>query len=184
MKKLTENRPAAIAILVLVALLAVPLLGGLRLAGDYHAAARTFSKAVASPDRHGNDIFSDTDQVVIAAESLLTEGRKLSGDSTAAKERADRLRKAIDDVTGAKDAAERYINYEALVSEAKQYYNVLRSSSSESFDVFMTDINSLTSRIERVYRPAYTEFTQKREKLVSGFPAAQLARLYGIGGGK
>ena len=184
MKKLTENRPAAIAILVLVALLAVPLLGGLRLYGDYRSAANAFSKAVASPDRHGNDIFSDTDQVVIAAESLLTEGKKLAGDSAAAGERAARLRNAIDECSGTKDAAKRYISYEALVSEAKQYYNVLRSNSSDSFDVFMADINSLTSRIERVYRPAYTEFTQKRTKLVSGFPAAQLAELFGIGGGK
>lgn len=184
MKKLTENRAAALAILIIVALLAVPVLGGAGLTSKVRSSERQFSKTVTTPDRHGNDLISDTDKVVVSAEALLAEGTKLAGDSTEANERAKRLRSAIDAVSGAKSAIDRYENYESLTLEARQFANSLRGNTSEAFSTYLTDIESQSSRIERVYRSAYSEYTASVESLTSGFPASLIAKFLKIGGGK
>ena len=183
-KKLSENTAAAVAILIAAAVLAVPLLGGLRLSVAYRSLEKRFSNAVAVPDRHGNDLFSDTDKLIISAESLLAEGERITraNASPTLIERADRLRSAIDACRSAKHAAARYLTCEDLVSEARQYYNMLRGSATEALTTFLADIDSQSTRIERVYRLAYSNFRQSREELIKGFPAVQLAQLFRIGG--
>ncbi len=186
MKKLSENRSAAIAILIIAALLAVPVLGGLRLALASNSAAKSFSKLVCTPDRHGNDLYSDTDKLILSAEAMLQEGKKLAGSDPAydVSQRADRLEKAISAAKNSKKAVERYQSCEGLISDARQFYNALRTNTSETLDLYLADINSQESRIERVYRPAYSAYTEKQEDLTSGFPAELIAKLYGIGGGR
>ncbi len=181
-KKFSENRPAAIAILVLVALLAIPLLGGLRLSLDYNSAAKKFEKAVKT-DRHGNDLFSDTDIYIRDASDLLDEGTRIAGENGIdISQRGSALRSAIDKTKNAKSAAERYLAYYTLRNEAKLFYAQFIDNKTDVLYNKMFDANSTEDKIERTYRPAYTEFISSRRNMISGFPAAQLAELYHIGG--
>ncbi|MBQ1684025.1 MAG: hypothetical protein II072_00770 [Clostridia bacterium] len=186
MKKLSENRTAALAILIIVALLAVPVLGGLRLSLAKRSAAREFSKTVCTPDRHGNDLYSDTDKLILTAQSMLEEGKKLAGSEPAydITQRAERLEKAISNTQNAKKAIVRYESCEALISAARQFYNSMRGNTSDTLDMYLADVNSQESRIERVYRLAYSAYADKLEDITSGFPAELIASLYGIGGGR
>ena len=75
MKKLSESRTLALTALVMIALLAVPLFGGLGLKTAQNRAAKAFSAIACNTDQHGNDLFSDADRLIAAASSLLEEGK-------------------------------------------------------------------------------------------------------------
>ena len=184
MKKLGQNRAAATAILIIVAIIAVPLLGGMRLALANGSIEKDFAKTVKATDRHGNDLYSDTDKIIIYAKSILEEGTRLAADDISVRERGDRLQKAIDECSGANGAIARYTSSEALTAEARQFLNALRGSTSDQLTSYKAELESQSKRIERVYRQAYTDMLTRRDDLLSGFPAAQIAALFGIGGGK
>ena len=183
-KKLSKNVPLCTAILIIVALLAIPLLGGLKLSSAYRSAEKTFEKAVTTADKHGKDLYTDTDDVISAAESILSKGNALmSGKANSVFEkRADQLETAIDACSGAKTAIERYRTYENVATSAKLFVNTFSGDELAELNGLMGEIDSQSARIRRSYRDAYNEFTGSADKLLSAFPAKAIAGLFKIGG--
>ncbi|MBR5947981.1 MAG: hypothetical protein IKZ82_04960 [Clostridia bacterium] len=183
MKKLSESRTPALTVLIIVALIAVPLFGGIGLKTAERSAAKAFSSVACKPDQHGNDLFSDTDRLIVAARSLLSEGKALSKDSGSEFEnRASALETAIDVCSKQKNAIERYTSYETLYLAAKQFYNGVKGNASSEIESFMTEVESQAKRIDRSYRTEYTEYLNKCSELTASWPASSIAKLWNIGG--
>lgn len=183
MKKFSENRTLGTIVLVVVALLAIPILGGLGLKIAERAAAREFASIAAKPDQHGNEIFTDTDDLIVAARAVLSEGKRLNQDGTGEfTARAEALEKAINACSREKDAIGRYLASEALILSEKQFYNLIRTGASDELNAFHSEVTSCESRMDRTYRAEYSDYINKRAELISAWPASSLAKLYNIGG--
>lgn len=183
MKKLFESRTLALTVLVILALLAVPLFGGLGLKTAQNGAAKAFASIACNTDQHGNDLFSDADRLLVAARSLLSEGKRLdTGGDDEFTSRADALEKAIKACENERNAIKRYVASESLYLAAKQFYNGIKGSLSQELDSFMTDVESQAKRIDRSYRAEYTDYLNTCSELISAWPASAIARLWKIGG--
>lgn len=184
MKKLAKNVPLCTAILVVVAILAIPLLGGLKLSNAYRSAEKQFENRLTTPFEENNkDIFNSSEEVIVAAQTLLDKGRQLTS-STAVEAKAKLLGEAIDACSAAKGGIDRYLACEKLASAAELYHKAFNSEEQQSLDREKTNVEAKYSTVKNSYRTAYAAYSQQTADLVSGFPAAQLAGLFGIGGAK
>ncbi len=185
MKKLAKNVPLCTVILVLVAILAVPLLGALKLSSAYRGAERQFEKILTTPFAANNkDIGSDSLKVINAAKTLLDKGRQLGNDSAVIEDRGRELLEAIENCEAAKTGVQKYLTCEALDSAAERYYNAFSADDRDALKDDKQRADTYYHTIKNTYRQAYAAYTQQTSELVSGFPAAQIAGLFGIGGGK
>lgn len=183
-KKLSANVPLCTAILVIAAILAVPLLGGLKLSLAYKTATNRFEKVLTTPMLITNkDIFSDSRDVINAAETLLEKGQYMAGDSAIIAGRADKLREAIDACSGTKTGVDRFMTCEKLDSAIELYYNAFGDADRSALSTDKLRADSAYHRIKNTYRSYYDAYVQKTNSLVSGFPAEKLADFFGIGGG-
>lgn len=175
MKKLSESRTLALVVLVILALLAVPLFGGLGLKTAQNRAAKAFSAIACNTDQHGNDLFSDADRLIAAASSLLEAGK-----SSAGEEHVKKLEAAIKACKSEKNAVEKYNKSVELCNIADSFY---KSIGSGEADTYYTEIaESLQPRIRRFYRAAYTDYLTTCTELTASWPASSIAKLWNIGG--
>ncbi len=185
MKKLAKNVPLCTAILIVVAILAVPLLGGLKLSRAVKGAENRFEQILSTPLAANNkDINSDAKKVINAARTLLDKGSRLSNGSTVIEERGTSLLEAIEACDGAKTGVEKYLTCEALDSAIELYYNAFNAEGRAELETDKLRADSAYHLIKNTYRQAYAAYRQTTTELVSGFPASQIAGLFGIGGGK
>ena len=183
MKKFSESRTLALIALIVVALIAIPLLGGLGLKIAERKAAKEFSSIAAKADTQGTDIFSDTDRLIYAASALLDEGRRLNPAGGSEFEKwASELESSIESCRGQKDAINRYISCESLVLTARLFYNRIKFSDASELEACMSRINDHGKTIERTYRYERNDYLAKYDSLVSSWPASWIAKLFGVGG--
>lgn len=178
-RKLSENRAAAIALLVAAILIAVPLLGGLRLVLADRAIQKQFDRTVLAYDKSGSSILTATNGIITSAERMLSTGKELSESSSeSVQANAGALKKAIDRCNKAdKSPAQRYFAYLDIMTAARQY--VSRFNSGE-LNALMDELNSQSLGVERIYRYAVSEMNEKRSDLYSDLPSRLLAKLFGL----
>ncbi|MBR3299563.1 MAG: hypothetical protein IKI64_10270 [Clostridia bacterium] len=185
MKKFSEKRTLSLVVLIAVALIVIPLLGGLGLKITERRAAKEFSSIAATTDSHGNDLFSETDRLIYASNKLLEEGKRLNPDGGVEFENwASELENAIESCRDQKDAIGRYTSYESLFLTAKRFYNRVKSADSSELEACMSNMDEISKGIERAYRYEYNDYRAKYDSLVSRWPGSLLAKLFGIGGGE
>lgn len=185
MKKISESRTLALIVIIAVALVAIPLLGGLGLKTAERRAAKEFSSIAAKSDGLGNDLFSDTDMLIAAANSLLNEGKKLNADGGSEFEKwAGELESSIETCRAQKDAIGRYTDYESLLLTARRFYNRIKTNDSAQLDAYMNKLEAQSDSIVRAYRYEYNDYCAKCEALTSKWPASLIGKLFGIGGKK
>ena len=177
MKKLSESRTLALVVLVILALLAVPLFGGLGLKTAQSRAAKAFSAIACNTDQHGNDLFSDADRLIAAASSLLEAGK-----SSAGEENAKKLEAAIKACKSEKNAVVKYDKSDALYNIAKSFFNSIGEGETGGAETYNAEIESLHSQIRRAYRAEYTDYLNSCTELISSWPASSIAKLWNIGG--
>ena len=183
MKKLFENRTLALIILIVAALIVIPLLGGLGLKISERRAAKEFSSIAAKTDEQGNDLFSDTDELIYAASSLLSEGKKLNPDGGSEFEKwASELENSIEACRTQKDAIGRYNSCESLLLTAKRFYNRVKNTEAADLEACMSKVEERSKSIARTYRYELNDYRAKCDSLVSRWPGSLFAKLYGIGG--
>lgn len=185
MKKFAEKRTLALIVLIAVALIVIPLLGGLGLRITERRAAKEFSSIAATTDSQGSDLFSETDILIYASNKLLEEGKRLNPDGGVEFENwASELENAIESCRDQKDAIGRYTSYESLLLTARRFYNRVRSADSIELENCMNSINNQSLKIQRLYRYELNDYRAKYDSLVSRWPGSLLAKLFGIGGGE
>lgn len=177
MKKLSESRTLALTVLVILALLAVPLFGGLGLKTAQSRAAKAFSAIAGNTDQHGNDLFSDADRLIAAASSLLEVGK-----ASASEEQVKKLEAAIKACKSEKNAVAKYDKSDALCNVAKSFFNSIGSGEADGAQMYYTEVDSLQSQIRRAYRAEYTDYLNTCSELTASWPASSIAKLWNIGG--
>ncbi len=185
MKKLSKNVPLCTAILIIVALLAIPLLGGLKLSMNYRSAEKKFEKALTKPLATTNkDIYADSETILNAARTLLDKGLLLSSASPLVEQRAEDLSKAIEECSSAKTGIAKYFACEHINSACDRYYSAFTKEEQAALERDKSRADDAYYTVKNTYRQHYGSYTQQTSDLISGFPAAQIAKLFGIGGGK
>ncbi|MBR4434899.1 MAG: hypothetical protein IKS90_02245 [Clostridia bacterium] len=176
MKKLFASRGFAAVVLVIVALAAIPLLGGLKLSA---AQRRNEKQLEAATHADKFDITNDIKTSLSYAEKLLQEGKKLAGSESSSS--VD-LESAVKACSEAETNADKYSKCLELIDKANAYSGSLGKLSSTTFDDLLSAINSQRDRIVNGYREAYNTYEAETGKLLNGFPASLIAKLFNIKG--
>lgn len=178
MKSFFGKFSTAVCVLIIAAMLAVPLLGGARLAGDCRRAERDFNHFAAETDKHGNNFASDAVVFIANAKSLGDEAARIAGsESSAVRE----LRNDIAEYENCGSAFEEFDCYQRILADSKRVYSAVRADSiTQSLMTAMDGIESADARISRTYGVKYSECAKARADLLSGGLPAALAKLYGI----
>lgn len=176
MKKLFASRGFAGFVLVVVALAAIPLLGGLKLSAQKNRIEKRLEQATHAEKF---DINTDVKSTLNYAEKLLQEGIKISSSENSAS--VD-LTSAIKACTDAIADADKYEKALELVDKANAYYGSLGSLSSTTLDDIWSAVNSQRERIVNGYRAPYDTYSTDIKALFKGFPASYLAKLFKLNG--
>lgn len=173
-----KRRTAAI-VLIVVALLAVPLLGGLKLRLAYNRAFASFETEGKVVDKYGNSLLSDMETCVGAANDVCSIASSIEGLQETAIRNAEAAIKAYND---ADTVFEHYVAYLDVTAKIKLVYELACDRTDDTaLDASYSTVSDRSAIIARGYEGAYRDTLNKANSLTSGFPTSLLAKLYDLG---
>lgn len=179
MKDILLKRRTAAIVLIVVALLAVPILGGLKLKAAYNRAFASFETEGKVVDKYGNSLLSDMETCVGAANDVLTIAKSLAGSEDASVRNAEAAIKAYND---ADTVIAHYVAYLDVTAKIKLVYEFADGRTDDpALDARYATVLDRSAIIARGYEGAYRDASNKASGLISGFPASLLAKLYDLG---
>lgn len=175
-----KKRPTAAVVLAVLALVSVFGIGGARLKGEYRTTAAIYTEQ----DKYGNSIQNDLETQADAAANLLRLGQTVLGESDGTVTAAAEALETWNSERPTADATEQYTLNKRLYSAVDALYTAAADEADSGTKGKLTDqydtFTSAQATIERAgaeYNQAVAAYQQK----ASGFPAALIAGLWGIG---